>query len=307
MKNYIYLFLLSILLLTGCDNKKNSQSSSDETPTTNQNNEVNTNTQNDTTDKTTGTTNNNEDNTIKSSNDNKSQLPTQVTNSYLFHTEPELLPNKKLIKQQTIQSSDKKSINYNDKGYVKDYDLEGLYGEINYDTSKYIYGMKDTRNSYDITFDESKNIIGMKNSNDEIVAISEFDEQGRLVETTLSNFADNNINFTSKIIYENDLVEQVLYNAYVKMDDKKQLPVLVREKDVIYNANKQLEKTITRTFKLSAKGEVIINDKNEQELESTETCNYSEYNQNNDWTKAVCETTGNGSSKINLTRTIEYL
>ena len=300
MKNYIYLFLLSLLLLTGCDDKKDSQSSSDATPSTNQNNEVNTNTQ---TDKTTSTTNKNEDNTINSSSENKSQLPTQVTNSYLFHTEPELLPNKKLIKQQTIQSSDKKSINYNDQGYVKDYDLEGLYGEINYDTAKYIYGMKDTRNSYDITFDESKNIIGMKNSNDEIVAINEFDEQGRLVETTLSNFADN----TSKIIYENDLVEQVLYNAYVKMDDKKQLPVLVREKDVIYNADKQLEKTITRTFKLSAKGEVIINDKNEQELESTETCSYSEYNQNNDWTKAVCETTGNGSSKINSTRTIEYL
>ena len=297
MKNYIYLFLLSLLLLTGCDDKKDSQSSSDATPSTNQNNEVNTDTQ---TDKTTSTTNKIEDNTINSSSE--SQLPTQVTNSYLFHTEPELLPNKKLIKQQIIQSSDKKSINYNDQGYVKDYDLEGLYGEINYDTAKYIYGMKDTRNSYDITFDESKNIIGMKNSNDEIVAINEFDEQGRLVGTTLSN-----INFTSKIIYENDLVEQVLYNAYVKMDDKKQLPVLVREKDVIYNADKQLEKTITRTFKLSAKGEVIINDKNEQELESTETCSYSEYNQNNDWTKAVCETTGNGSSKINLTRTIEYL
>ena len=304
MKNYISLFLLSLLLLTGCDDKKDSQSSSDATPSTNQNNEVNTDTQ---TDKTTSTTNKNEDNTINSSSENKSQLPTQVTNSYLFHTEPELLPNKKLIKQQTIQSSDKKSINYNDQGYVKDYDLEGLYGEINYDTAKYIYGMKDTRNSYDITFDESKNIIGMKNSNDEIVANSEFDEQGRLVETTLSNFADNNIIFNSKIIYQSNQVEQVLYNAYVKMDDKKQLPVLVREKDVIYNADKQLEKTITRTFKLSAKGEVIINDKNEQELESTETCSYSEYNQNNDWTKAVCETTGNGSSKINLTRTIEYL
>ena len=304
MKNYIYLFLLSILLLTGCDDKKDSQSSSDATPSTNQNNEVNTDTQ---TDKTTSTTNKNEDNTINSSSENKSQLPIQVTNSYLFHTEPELLPNKKLIKQQIIQSSDKKSINYNDQGYVKDYDLEGLYGEINYDTAKYIYGMKDTRNSYDITFDESKNIIGMKNSNDEIVANSEFDEQGRLVETTLSNFADNNIIFNSKIIYQSNQVEQVLYNAYVKMDDKKQLPVLVREKDIIYNAEKQLEKTITRTFKLSAKGEIIINDKNEQELESTETCSYSEYNQNNDWTKAVCETTGNGSSKINLTRTIEYL
>lgn len=290
MKNYIYLFFLTIFLLTGCDNQKKAETNAASNTSKNQgaqteNNAVNKNI----------------------NNEFKSQSSKLVSNSYLFHTEPELLPHKKLIKHQKIQGPTEKTINYNAQGYVQNYDLEGLYGEINYDTAKYIYGMKDVRNNYDVSFDDSKNIIGMKDDNGDIVAINEFDEQGHLVETTLSNFADNNIVFNSKIIYNGDLVEQVLYNAYIKSDERTKLPVLVREKDIIYNNDNQLEKTITRTYKLSPKGNVVINDKNEQELESTETCTYFAYNENNDWTKAVCETLAEGSSKINLTRTIEYL
>lgn len=270
MKNYIYLFFLTIFLLTGCDNQKKAETNA--ASSTSKNQEAQT-----------------ENNAVNKNinNEFKSQSSILVSNSYLFHTEPELLPHKKLIKHQKIQGPTEKTINYNAQGYVQNYDLEGLYGEINYDTAKYIYGMKD--------------------DNGDIVAINEFDEQGHLVETTLSNFADNNIVFNSKIIYNGDLVEQVLYNAYIKSDERTKLPVLVREKDIVYNTNNQLEKTITRTYKLSAKGNVIINDKNEQELESTETCTYFAYNENNDWTKAVCETVGEGSSKIDLTRTIEYL
>jgi hypothetical protein len=234
------------------------------------------------------------------------QLPTAMINSYLFHTEPELLPFNKMIKQQHIQGLSSKTINYNEQGFVANYDLEGLHGDINYETAKYSYGMGDTRNVYEITFDSSKNILGMKNNNNNIVASSEFDEQGRLVETTLSHFAENNVIFNSKIIYDNDRVELVLYNAYVPVDEKTKFPVLAQEKDVVYNANKQLEKTITRTFKLASNGDIIINDKNEQEVELTETCTYSDYNQNNDWTKAVCITTGDESKTVNLTRTIEY-
>ncbi|MCX8660223.1 hypothetical protein J3T98_04575 [Gilliamella sp. B2772] len=290
MKNYIYLFFLTIFLLTGCDNQKKAETNA--ASSTSKNQEAQT-----------------ENNAVNKNinNEFKSQSSILVSNSYLFHTEPELLPHKKLIKHQKIQGLTEKTINYNAQGYVQNYDLEGLYGEINYDTAKYIYGMKDVRNNYDVSFDDSKNIIGMKDDNGDIVAINEFDEQGHLVETTLSNFADNNIVFNSKIIYNGDLVEQVLYNAYIKSDERTKLPVLVREKDIVYNTNNQLEKTITRTYKLSAKGNVIINDKNEQELESTETCTYFAYNENNDWTKAVCETVGEGSSKIDLTRTIEYL
>lgn len=290
MKNYIYLFFLTIFLLTGCDNQKKVETNA--ALSTSKNQEAQT-----------------ENNAVNKNinNEFKSQSAILVSNSYLFHTEPELLPHKKLIKHQKIQGPTEKTINYNAQGYVQNYDLEGLYGEINYDTAKYIYGMKDVRNNYDVSFDDSKNIIGMKDDNGDIVAINEFDEQGHLVETTLSNFADNNIVFNSKIIYDGDLVEQVLYNAYIKSDERTKLPVLVREKDIIYNTDNQLEKTITRTYKLSPKGNVIINDKNEQELESTETCTYFAYNENNDWTKAVCETVGEGSSKIDLTRTIEYL
>ncbi|OTP88926.1 hypothetical protein B5S43_12940, partial [Gilliamella apicola] len=81
--------------------------------------------------------------------------PTQIAviNSYLFHTEPELLPDNKLFKQQKIEGSSNKLINYNNLGYVANYNLDGLYGEINYDKAKYIYGMKETRNEYGITFD----------------------------------------------------------------------------------------------------------------------------------------------------------
>lgn len=290
MKNYIYLFFLTIFLLTGCDNQKKVETNA--ALSTSKNQEAQT-----------------ENNAVNKNinNEFKSQSAILVSNSYLFHTEPELLPHKKLIKHQKIQGPTEKTINYNAQGYVQNYDLEGLYGEINYDTAKYIYGMKDVRNNYNVSFDDSKNIIGMKDDNGDIVAINEFDEQGHLVETTLSNFADNNIVFNSKIIYNGDLVEQVLYNAYIKSDERTKLAVLVREKDIIYNTDNQLEKTITRTYKLSPKGNVIINDKNEQELESTETCTYFAYNENNDWTKAVCETVGEGSSKIDLTRTIEYL
>lgn len=237
---------------------------------------------------------------------NTNTTPIAVINSYLFHTEPELLPNNKLIKQQKIQSSSNKLINYNNKGYVTNYNLEGLYGEINYDSAKYIYGMKETRNEYEITFDTAKNILGMKNDNGDIVAISEFDEQGHLVETTLSHFAENNIIFNSKIIYEQDRVEMILYNAYIPVDERTKFPVLIQQKDLIYNANKQLEKTITKSFKLSSNGNIVINDKNEQVVGLTETCNYSDYNQNSDWTKAVCITTGDESKTVNLTRTIEY-
>lgn len=289
MKNYIYLFFLTIFLLIGCDDQKKAETNAASSTSKNQETQT-------------------EDNAANKNinNEFKSQSSILVSNSYLFHTEPELLPHKKLIKHQKIQGPTEKTINYNAQGYVQNYDLEGLYGEINYDTAKYIYGMKDVRNNYDVSFDDSKNIIGMKDDNGDIVAINEFDEHGHLVETTLSNFADNNIVFNSKIIYNGDLVEQVLYNAYIKSDERTKLPVLVREKDIVYNTNHQLEKTITRTYKLSAKGNVIINDKNEQELESTETCTYFAYNENNDWTKAVCETVGEGSSKIDLTRTIEY-
>ncbi|OCG39494.1 hypothetical protein [Gilliamella sp. Bif1-4] len=243
----------------------------------------------------------------KTSNEKSlSQLPTAVINSYLFHTEPELLPFSKMIKQQHIQGSSTKIINYNDKGFVANYDLEGLHGEINYDTAKYNYGMGDTRNVYDITFDSSQNILGMKNNENDIVASSEFDEQDRLVETTLSHFAENNIIFNSKIIYDNNLVELVLYNAYIPVDEKTKFPVLAQEKAFVYNANNQLEKTIIKTFKLSSNGDIIINDKNEQEVELIETCTYSDYNPNSDWTKAVCITTGDESKTVNLTRTIQY-
>lgn len=265
MKKYISLLYISlyssILLISGCDDKK----------TTN-----------------TGST----------------QI--SVINSYLFHTEPELLPNNKLFKQQKIEGSSNKLINYDNLGYVANYNLEGLYGEINYDNAKYIYGMKETRNEYGITFDNARNILGMKNSNGDIVAISEFDEQGHLVETTLSHFAENNIIFNSKIIYEQDRVEMVLYNAYIPVDEKTKFPVLVQEKDIIYNDNYQLEKTITKSFKLSSNGDIIINNKNEQEVEITETCTYSDYNENRDWTKAICITTGDESKTVNLIRTIEY-
>jgi hypothetical protein len=235
-----------------------------------------------------------------------SQLPTAVINSYLFHTEPELLPFSKKIKQQQIQGSSNKTINYNEQGFVTNYDLEGLHGEINYDTAKYSYGMNGTKNVYDIVFDSSKNILGMKNNDNAIVASTEFDEQGRLVETTLSHFAENNVIFSSRIIYDNDHVELVLYNAYVPVDANTKFPVLSQEKDVIYNDNEQIEKTITKTFKLSSNGDIIINENNEQEVELTETCTYSEYNQNNDWTKAVCITAGSESKTVNLTRTIQY-
>jgi hypothetical protein len=236
----------------------------------------------------------------------KTQLSTAVINSYLFHTEPELLPSKKLIKHQTIHGSNKKSISYNDLGYVQNYDLESLYGEINYDAAKYIYTMQNTKNDYDITFDKSKNIINMKDSNGKIVVINKFNDKNQLIESTLSNFANNNIVFKSKIVYEGNQIEQVLYNAYITVDDNIEVPILMKEKDFVYNTNKQLKKTINKTFKLSSKDDSMTNDKHEQELESTETCTYSDYNENNDWTKAVCETTGDGSSKIDLTRTIEY-
>ena len=166
--------------------------------------------------------------------------------------------------------------------------------------------MGDTRNVYDITFDSSQNILGMKNNENDIVASSEFDEQDRLVETTLSHFAENNIIFNSKIIYDNNRVELVLYNAYIPVDEKTKFPVLAQEKEFVYNANNQLEKTIIKTFKLSSNGDIIINDKNEQEVELIETCTYSDYNPNSDWTKAVCITTGDESKTVNLTRTIQY-
>lgn len=265
MKNYISLLYISLcsstLLISGCDDKK-------------------------------------------TTNTNSTHIA--VTNSYLFHTEPELLPVHKLFKQQKIQGPSHKLINYNYQGYVTNYNLEGLYGEINYDEAKYIYGMEGTRDEYEITFDNTKNILGMKNSNGDIVAFSEFDGQGHLVETTLSHFAENNIIFNSKIIYEEDRVEKVLYNAYIPVDEKTKFPMLVQEKDIIYNDSKQLEKTITKSFKLSSNGDIIINDKNEQEVEMTETCTYSNYNENRDWTKAICITTGNESKTVTLIRTIEY-
>lgn len=245
------------------------------------------------------------DNKKTSGEKQSSQLPKIVINSYLFHTEPELLPNSKLIKQQKITGiSTNKLINYNAQGYVANYDLDGLYGEVNYDSAKYIYG--NSREQYDITFDTEKNILGMKNSNGDIVENSEFDEQGYLVETTLSRFAGNNIIFNNKIIYENNRVELVLYNAYVPIDDNTKFPVLAQEKDVIYNANNQLEKTITKTYKLTSNGDIIINNQNEQEVELTETCTYTNYNENQDWTKAVCVKTGAESETVELTRSIEY-
>lgn len=235
-----------------------------------------------------------------------SKLSIGIINSYLFHTEPELLPFSKTIKQQYIQGTSDKIINYNDQGYVLNYDLEGLHAEINYDTAKYFYGAKDTKNYYDITFDAQKNIVGMKNSNGDIVANSEFDEQGRLIETKLSHFAENNVVFSSQIIYEQDRVELILYSAYVPVDEKTKFPILAQEKDVIYNDNKQIEKTITKTFKLGSNGKIIINSKNEQEVELTETCTYSNYNENNDWTRAICITTGDETKTVNLIRTIQY-
>ncbi|OCG02117.1 hypothetical protein [Gilliamella sp. wkB112] len=283
MKKYISLLSVGVvsatLLLVGCDDKK----------TTTAENSANAN-------------QDSKSETAKAS----TNLTVGVINSYLFHTEPELLPNSKLIKQQHIQGSSDKVINYNTQGYVANYDLEGLHAEINYDTAKYIYGMKETRNDYDITFDATKNIVGMKNSNGDIVASSEFDEQGRLAEMTLSHFADNNVIFHNQIIYDQDQVDQILSNAYVPVDEKTKFPILVQEKNIIYNSNKQLEKTITTTFKLTSNGEIIINNKNEKEVESSETCTYSDYNENNDWTKAVCVTTGDESKTVNLTRTIQY-
>ncbi|OCG23896.1 hypothetical protein A9G11_04500 [Gilliamella sp. wkB108] len=286
MKKYIPLLSIllcsSTLLITGCDNKKTS-----DTTTSN------------------STVSSNPDSNPSTKPSPELSIP--VINSYLFHTEPELLPFSKAIKQQHIQSaSSDKLINYNEQGFVANYNLDGLQAEINYDTAKYIYGMKDTRSEYAITFDANKNILGMKNDQDDIVAISEFDEQGHLIETTLSHFAENNVIFKNQIIYDQDRVELVLYNAYVPIDEKTKFPILSQEKDVVYNANKQLEKTVTKTFKLTSDGKIIINDKNEQEVELTETCNYSDYNENNDWTKAICVTTGEESKTVNLTRTIQY-
>ncbi|NUF27739.1 MULTISPECIES: hypothetical protein [Gilliamella] len=241
----------------------------------------------------------------KISEKSSQQLATTVINSYLFHTEPELLPNSKLIKQQKITgASSNKVINYNAQGYVANYDLDGLYGEVNYDTAKYIYG--NNREQYDIIFDAQKNILGMKNNDGDIVENSEFDEQGHLVETTLSHFAENNVIFNNKIIYENDHVELILYNAYVPVDEKTKFPILAQEKEIIYNENNQIEKTILKTYKLTSNGEIIINNKNEQEVELTETCTYTNYNENQDWTKAVCVKTGVESETVELTRTIEY-
>lgn len=280
-----YSFLLSIglfslsLLIIGCDNKKTN------------NEDISSNVNKD----------------LKSNSQQLPKLSVEVINSYLFHTEPELLPYSKVIKQQRIQStSSDKIINYNKQGYVANYQLDSLHAEINYDSAKYIYGMKDTKNEYDITFDANKNIIGMKNSQGDIVASSEFDEQGHLIETTLSHFAENNVIFQSQIIYEQNYVELILYNAYVPVDEKTKFPILSQEKYLIYNTNKQLEKTITRTFKLTSDGKIIINNNNEQEIELIETCTYSNYNENNDWTKAICVTTGGESKTVELTRTIQY-
>lgn len=276
MKNYFSLLSVSLLsltlLITSCDNKKTSDI----------------------------------EHSSNANSNSSPKLSIGIINSYLFHTEPELLPFSKIIKQQHIEGTSDKIINYNNQGYVLNYDLEGLHGEINYDTAKYFYGAKNTKNNYDIIFDSTKNIIGMKNSNGEIVASSEFDEQGRLIETKLSHFADNNVVFTSQIIYEQDYIELILYNAYVPIDEKTKFPILAQEKDIIYNDNKQIEKTITKTFKLGANGKIIINNKNEQEVELTETCTYSDYNTNNDWTKAICVTTGDEPKTVNLTRTIQY-
>ncbi|SCB95812.1 hypothetical protein [Gilliamella intestini] len=233
------------------------------------------------------------------------QLPTAVINSYLFHTEPELLPNNKLIKQQKITGSgSNKIINYNIQGYVANYDLDGLYGEVNYDSAKYIFG--NNRKQYNITFDTKKNILTIQDSDGDIVANSEFDEQGHLVETTLSHFAGNNVIFNNQIIYENNRVELVSYNAYVLVDDKTKFPILAQQKDIIYNTNNQVEKTITKTYQLTSNGEIIINNQNEQEVELTETCTYDNYNENQDWTKAICVKTGVESGTVELTRTIEY-
>lgn len=244
--------------------------------------------------------------------DNKNQtsstLSISIINNNLFHTEPELLPHSKLIKQQRIEGDSNKTINYNDQGYITRYALEGLNAEINYDTAKYSYGFGATKNNYDITFDDSKTILDMKNSNGDSVANSEFDEQGHLVGITLSRFADNNIIFHSKIIYTHgsDSVEQILYDAYVPVDDKTQFPVFSQQKDITYNVNHELDKIVTQTFKLSSDGDILIDDKNQKEVESIETCTYSDYNENGDWTKAICVTTGNEPKTANLTRTIEY-
>lgn len=320
MKNYITyisICLLGTSLLIGCDDKKNgttTDTTTNKSVETNNNSKSNAdkNTSADTTNTVTTSnapsTVNSDEQTTQPSQQSTPKLTVAIINSYLFHTEPELLPNNKLFKQQKIQSSAKsnKIINYNTQGYVANYNLEGLNGEVNYDTAKYIYGMNNTKNEYDITFDSEKNILGMKNNDGDIVASSEFDEQGHLIETNLSHFAENNVIFNSKIVYENNRVELVLYNAYVPVDNKTRFPVLAQEKDIVYNANNQLEKTITKTFKLASNGDIIINDKNQQEVELTETCTYSDYNENSDWTKAVCVTSGEESKTINLTRTIEY-
>ncbi|MDF7667248.1 hypothetical protein PT273_05250 [Orbaceae bacterium ESL0727] len=235
-----------------------------------------------------------------------SALTVGVINSYLFHTEPELLPNHKLIKQQSVTGQGEKEITYNAQGYVASYNLQDLHAEVNYETGKYLYQVKDNKTIYDITFDNIKNILGMKNSEGDIVARSEFDEQGHLIETVLSHFIGNNIIFRSQIIYDQDRVDQVLYTAYVPVDDETKFPVFSQEKNVIYNANQQLAQTVVKTFKLASNGDIIINQQNEQEVESTETCTYSDYNENDDWTTAQCITTGEEAKTVNLVRTIQY-
>ncbi|MDF7671330.1 hypothetical protein PT276_09040 [Orbaceae bacterium ESL0721] len=235
-----------------------------------------------------------------------SELTIGITNSYLFHTEPELLPQTKLIKQQKITGTGDKTINYNEAGYVESYDLQKLHAEVNYDTSTYLYQEGENKIEYFIHFDDIKNILEMENHEDETVAKSEYDEQGRLIETTLSHFAGNNVIFRSQIIYGQDQVDQVLYTAYVPIDDKTKFPIFSQEKKIIYNENKQLAKTVVKTFKLSSDGEIIINQNNEQEVEITETCDYSNYNSNGDWTKAECITTGDEDKISQLSRTIEY-
>lgn len=295
-KSLFYLSICSLsflLVLTGCDEEQSSQIASSSQSNNNQNNNLNVDSLS--------------SDTFDEEVQSLSYLPVTIINSYLFHNEPELLPNHKLIKQQKIEGTSDKLINYNEQGYVANYDLEGFYGELDYKNAKYFYGTKENRNDYKITFDASKNILGMKNSKGDIVARNEFDEDGRLVEMTLSHFAENNVIFNSKIVYDQyDRVELVLYSAYVPVDNKVNFPILLQEKTLVYSNINQLEKSITKTFKLSSSGEIIVNDKNEQEVEINETCSYSDYTVYSDWTKAVCVTTGDESKTTNLIRTIDY-
>lgn len=225
-----------------------------------------------------------------------------LSNNYNILLWPEIIPNSIPIKKQKIIYSDNINnlkanitIEANSDGFVtKVYiDEDEINKEVDYTNANYKSNNdKKTIENGRLKFDENNNIIEILNDQNEMITNAKFDDDGRM-----TNLDDNESNFR--------LIQQFSYRDDNKLEfysersfNETEPQGTTSEHYFFYNDQNQLTQSKIKSHLLLTKTNFTFG-------EDVETCFYSKYNQNGDWTESYC--TNQKNKRISTTtRTLEY-